>query len=124
MVDVTRVNDSLRAVILVETRENAFQRAWNGSKQDEEVTNRSRSTETAVQDLCSIYNIHRTFARHVTDLSDCLRIVVYLGVINFGVLQIQSRYILNQYSSINIESILNAAIESLSSIINLRFFSF
>lgn len=46
---------------------------WTSSKQDEDMTNRSPSTdETAVQDLRSIYShggrIRRTFARHARDL--------------------------------------------------------
>lgn len=39
----------------ISRRENAYQRAWNSSKRDEEMTNRSLSTQTAVQDLRSIY---------------------------------------------------------------------
>lgn len=57
----------------------AFQRAWNGSKQDEEMTNRSPfPSESVIQDLHSIYSpesymlisIRVSLGRHVTNL-DC-----------------------------------------------------
>lgn len=121
MVDVTRVNDSLRTVILAgarEPRSSVHGTVPNKTRRwlIDFVPLRPRSKIYAlftVAGIVHIYDIHPSYFHETRERKIRLRIVIYLEVINLGALRMQSGYTLNQYPSIYIEGIVNVATKSL-----------